>query len=264
VYRFLATPRWLGLAALALAMAVVMVGLGNWQLDRYRQRSTINERIDAAATAAPVPVTEVLHPGARPARSAAYTRVTATGRYDPDHEILVRGRALDGQVGYEVLTPLRLADGSALLVDRGWVPPRRGSGRAAASAVPAAPAGEVTITGVTRLPERAIGAVGNEGGRLEVLRIAPGQLAGALPYPLLGGYVTTTQEGLQPVPAQHERAWQNAGYTVQWWAFAALTLVGYGYLARREARQRREDAQARCSARTESIVSASAADLSSR
>jgi cytochrome oxidase assembly protein ShyY1 len=38
------------------------------------------------------------------------------------------------------------------------------------------------------------------------------------------------------VPAGHENAWQNAGYVVQWWAFAALTVFGYGYLARREAR----------------------------
>ena len=36
-------------------------------------------------------------------------------------------------------------------------------------------------------------------------------------------------------PPDTENAWQNAGYVVQWWAFAALTLYGYVYLARREA-----------------------------
>jgi cytochrome oxidase assembly protein ShyY1 len=264
VYRFLLTPRWLGLAAAIAVLAAVMVGLGNWQLDRYRQRSAINDRIDAAATAAPVPVTDVLRPGERPAKGSAYTRVTATGRYDPAHEILVRGRAVEGRVGFEVLTPLVLADGSAVLVNRGWVPLGRGASAAAEPAVPAAPGGETTVTGLVRLPERHVGAVGRRGARLEVLRIAPGQLAKELPYPLLGGYVTTEQDGLEPIAANHERAWQNAGYTVQWWAFAALALFGYVYLARREARQAKETDHDRCSASTESIVSASAADLSSR
>ena len=37
------------------------------------------------------------------------------------------------------------------------------------------------------------------------------------------------------IPADHENAAMNAGYVVQWWAFALLTLAGYVYLARREA-----------------------------
>jgi cytochrome oxidase assembly protein ShyY1 len=72
-----------------------------------------------------------------------------------------------------------------------------------------------------------------------VRRIAPASLS--LPYPVYGGYVMLDEQTpaadsrFTPVPADHENAWQNAGYVVQWWAFAALTLVGYGYLARREA-----------------------------
>jgi hypothetical protein len=87
VYRFLLTRQWLGLAALMLALAVVMVGLGNWQLSRFQQKSAINDRIDAAAAAEPVPVGSVLSSRV-PARAERYTRVTATGRYDPANEIL--------------------------------------------------------------------------------------------------------------------------------------------------------------------------------
>src|SRR5690606_20888292 len=54
--------------------------------------------------------------------------VVATGTYDPQDEVLLRGRSLDGQPGYHVLTPLVLdatagaLAGRALLVERGWVP----------------------------------------------------------------------------------------------------------------------------------------------
>jgi cytochrome oxidase assembly protein ShyY1 len=235
VYRFLLTRRWLGFAALAVVLATVMVGLGNWQLDRYHQRVAINDRIDAARHAAPVPVTDVLRPGQAPANSQRYTRVTATGRYDPAHEILVRGRTLDSRVGFEVLTPLVLPGGVALLVDRGWV--AAGAGARTVPAVPAPPGGDVTVVGAVRLPERAVGRVETLGGRLQVRRVSPAQLAGSLPYPVLGGYVTTEQDGLAPIAVEYEGTLQNGGYALQWWAFAALTLVGFGYLARRQARE---------------------------
>ena len=237
MYRFLLTRRWLGLAALALVLAVVMVGLGNWQLDRYHQKVAINDRIDAAAGAAPVPVTNVLVTGRAPSKEQRYTRVTATGRYDTANEILARGRTVDGQVGFEVITPLVLQNGAALLVDRGWV--AAGANAAVVPDYPRAPSGEVTVTGAVRLPEHRIGAVERTDGRLQTRRINPGQLAGDLPYPVLGGYVSAEQVGLRPVAVEYEGTLQNGGYALQWWAFAALTLVGYVYLARRQAKENR-------------------------
>ena len=62
-----------------------------------------------------------------------------------------------------------------------------------------------------------------------------------MPYPLYGAYVTMDGQippadpAFVPIPADHENAAMNAGYVVQWWAFALLTLAGYVYLVRREA-----------------------------
>jgi cytochrome oxidase assembly protein ShyY1 len=243
VYRFLATPRWLGLAALALLLATVMVGLGDWQLHRYQARAAINARIDAGASGPAVPITQVLptpggtgaHVGPPPPATSEWTRVQVTGRYDQSHETLARGRTVQGGVGFEVLTPLVLADGSAVLVDRGWLvsPP---GGALVTPDVPAPPAGEVTVTGPIRRPESGA----DKPVRHSVRRISPARLG--LPYPVYGGYVVLDEQtppvdaGFTAVPPTHENSWQNAGYTVQWWAFAALTIFGYGYLARREAR----------------------------
>src|SRR5690348_6085607 len=106
-----------------------MVLLGCWQLDRFHQRNSVNDRIDAGAVATPVPLDKVLarpdgpagSVGPAPAEADRFTRVEASGHYDTEHEVLVRGRTVDGAVGYEVLTPLVLADNTAILVDRGWV-----------------------------------------------------------------------------------------------------------------------------------------------
>ena len=238
VYRFLLAPRWLAFAALMLLAAATMVGLGRWQLARYHERSAINARIDAAGGTAPVAVTGVLRAGAAPPESAEWTRVTAIGHFDPVREILVRGRTLDGRVGFEVVTPLVLTDGTALLVDRGWIPPA-GSGMAARPTVPAAPTGEMTVTGRVRLPESHAAAPEQRDGTLETRRIAPAVLARALPYPgVLGGYVTAEgQPGFSPIPVEKENAGMNAGYVVQWWMFAALTLGGLIWAVRREARK---------------------------
>ena len=246
MYRFLATPRWLGYAALTLAAAATMVMLGFWQLDRYHQRSAINDRIDAGTVATPVPLGRVVAApaggagtvGPAPAASAHWTRVEVSGRYDPEHEILVRGRTVNGRVGFEVLTALVLADGTAVLVDRGWVPPASG-GAIAAPTVPAPPGGAVTVVGRLHPPESQGGRPQTIGGHLETRRVAPRSIAPALPYALYDGYVglDETAAGLTPVPVDKENALQNGGYVIQWWLFAAGALVGFGYLARRAARE---------------------------
>jgi cytochrome oxidase assembly protein ShyY1 len=242
VYRFLVTPRWLGFLALALLLAAIMVGLGDWQLHRYHERAAINARIDAGNSGPTVPIEQVLtapggaagHIGPPPSAAAEWTRVRLTGRYDQSHETLARGRTVDGEIGFEVLTPLLLADGSAVLVDRGWLPSPPG-GALATPDVPTAPTGQVSVVGPVRRPESAA----DKPVHNTVRRIDPARLS--LPYPAYGGYVMLDEQTpkadsrLTPVPSEHENAWQNAGYVVQWWAFAALTLFGYVYMARREA-----------------------------
>ena len=150
--------------------AATMVGLGLWQLSRYHYRSDINARIDAAAQQPPLPLAEVLaapdggRVGAAPAAEATWSVVTVTGRYDQAHEILARIRTLHGTVGFEVITPLVLADGTAVLVDRGWIPAAGGRRR--------------------ERPGRARRAVGRgHGGRTGARPGEPGHGAGAVRRP---------------------------------------------------------------------------------
>ncbi|MEV6345077.1 SURF1 family protein [Actinoplanes sp. NPDC051851] len=247
MYRFLLTPRWLAAAALAVVASVVMVMLGNWQLRRYHERHEINTRIDAADSVSAVNLTSVLAAptttgtaGAAPGESLAWTKITVTGQYDTAHEIQARGRTVEGDVGFEILTPLRLAGGAAVLIDRGWVPAPE-AGALASPVVPAAPTGEVTVIGQIHLSESRPAPVEERDGRLDTRRVNLPRLAGELPFPVYGAYVLLTTStpadaaGFTPVPIEHEDAWQNGGYSVQWWLFSVMPYVLLFYQARREA-----------------------------
>jgi cytochrome oxidase assembly protein ShyY1 len=256
VYRFVLTPRWLGYALLTVVLATVMVLLGFWQLDRYHQRSAVNARIDAASRTPPVQLATVLpaptgragSTGPAPSSGATWTRVSVAGRYDPSHEILVRARTVDDRVGFEVVTPLVLGDGTAMLVDRGWVAPARGAATLK-PVVPAAPTGDVTVVGWLRAPESGADQPQKIEGQLEVRRIAPTAMASTMPYPVWGGYVTLDEQvppadqRLVPIPPDHQNALQNGGYVIQWWLFAAIAVGGFGYLVRREAHDAMSAAQ---------------------
>jgi cytochrome oxidase assembly protein ShyY1 len=141
------------------------------------------------------------------------------------------------------VTPLVLADGTSVLVDRGWVPAAAG-GFSEAPAVPVPPPGEVTVVGRVRQPESGARPPDDFAGRPSVRRIAPERIAPELPYPLYGAYLTLESQtpaadpGFVTIGPQYENAAMNAGYVVQWWVFAALTLAGLGYLVVREGRTR--------------------------
>jgi cytochrome oxidase assembly protein ShyY1 len=134
------------------------------------------------------------------------------------------------------VTPLVLADGTAVLVDRGWVPSANGDAISPPVASPPPP-GEVTVVGQLHLSESWPSAISERDGRIDTRRISLPHLAGKLPYPVYGAYVLLSDpaEGFSPIPIDHEDSWQNGGYAVQWWIFAVMALLAYGWQARKEA-----------------------------
>src|SRR5205085_3823782 len=74
-------------------------------------------------------------------------RAQATGRYEPELDVIWRGQVRGDQDGVDVLTPLRLDDGTAVLVDRGWI------ARPSGAVVPRA-AGRVVVRGIVEAPHR--------------------------------------------------------------------------------------------------------------
>jgi cytochrome oxidase assembly protein ShyY1 len=237
--RVVLSRRWLTALAMAVLFAVACYFLGQWQWHRHEDKAARADRIERHYSARPVQVSRVMpRTGVDLPRALEWTRVTATGRYDAQHVMLVRNRPNNGVFGYEVVVPLRLTGGADLLVDRGWIP----NGRTAAepSRTPATPAGEVTVTGWLRLGEPSFGR-----------KLPPGQLASVnlteaqkqSRTPLYGAYLIGSSEAGAP-GANIERPQALArpdigqgphlAYALQWWLAApvgfVLVLVG----ARRE------------------------------
>jgi cytochrome oxidase assembly protein ShyY1 len=246
VYRFLATPKWLGFAALMLVLSATMIGLGFWQLDRYHIRHGINVRIDHANATAPVPLTSVISLTRPATDDQEWVRVTVTGMYDPARTVVARNRSVNSTVGFEILVPLTLSNGSSVLVDRGWIPPGPGNGLTAPP-FPNVPAGPVTVTGRIHKPESGGDSPVALGGQTTVRRIDPAKIAPSIglssayaDYVLLDAQSPSAASGFTRIPADRQPSWMNAGYTVQWWLFAALAIGLFGYMARREAHDRRD------------------------
>ena len=222
----------------AFVVAAVCVRLGFWQLDRLHGRKDANRGIAAAEGRPPAPLSTLLASTPDPT-VLRFRRATIAGRYDPAHEVLLYGRnASTGEAGDHVLTPLVLPDGSAIVVDRGWVPiestvPLSGSD--------AAPAGQVRITGVLFPPDALSTPVAGASPAVNVTKVDLGQLGGQVPYPLLPFYVLLQhqdppQSGRLPEmpPLPPFTNGPHLSYAVQWFSFAAIAIVGYGVVLRRE------------------------------
>jgi len=104
-------------AVLMLTGAAVCVRLGIWQVSRLHQKQAMNAALLEALAAPPL----VLGSVPAPPDSVRHRRVRARGRFDETHQLLLVGRSHDGSPGVDVVTPLLLDGGSAVLVDRGWL-----------------------------------------------------------------------------------------------------------------------------------------------
>ncbi|MFE7559724.1 SURF1 family protein [Kitasatospora sp. NPDC057500] len=253
MYRFLLSRRWLIALLIALLLIPTTIRLGFWQLHRHEARVDRNELVARSLAAEPVPYdTLSAAPGSAVPKDLTWRPVTAAGEYDPVHEFVVRKRtdSSGDKIGYFVVTPLVLADGGGtVLVNRGWVP----SGTSATDypAVPAAPAGQVTLTGRLRADETATGSLKDRAGLpdRQFNLISTAQQTKESGAALLGGYLELTatepspadQPELLPEP-NHSDIGPHMAYAIQWWLFTAMIPVGFVVMARREAKDRRKEA----------------------
>lgn len=230
--RFLLSRRWIIFFLVVTALAYAAWWLGEWQFGRLHDRKDSNAVIERNEDAAPAPVADVLAPGRPVAADDEWRRVTATGTYAVDDTVIVRYRTRDSDPGVDVLVPLVTADGTALLVDRGWMPAENAG--SADVTPPAPPAGEVTVVGwvrqdgsgaSTRVEDQSTRAVSS----LEVAK--------ALDLRMYAGFIELDSEdpapaeSLEPVELPDLGEGPHFFYGLQWWFFGLLAVVGFVYLA---------------------------------
>ncbi len=250
-WRFALTPKWLVRHVLVVALVATMILLAFWQLRRLDEKRTYKELVEARQEQ-PAADVESLVPadadvGAASVDAVLYRSVRAVGTYEAADTVVVENRTYNAAPGAWVLTPLRLDDGTAVIVNRGFI----GFDRSGTIVPPPPPAGRVTVTGLVFPSQRrgSFGPTDAPEGRLgELARVDLGRYAAQLAYPILPAYVqlVTTDPPEPPSAAgapelvalgpPEPGLGPHLSYAVQWFIFTAIASGGYVLLLRRVAR----------------------------
>lgn len=214
---------------LTIVLLGILLSLGFWQLDRAEQkRKLVADFEQGVGDRTPLRLTSA----SDVAPEFEYSRAEARGSYDNSQQFLLDNRTRGGRVGYEVLTPLITANGSAILVNRGWVPLGMSRDR-----LPQVVVGEQprTVIGLLKLSPGKVFMLGAEQPRTiwpyRVQHVDVDLFSKELGYPVSpytllldsqqpDGYV----RDWRPVEFGPER---NVGYAVQWFGLAAALLTIY-------------------------------------
>jgi surfeit locus 1 family protein len=206
----------------AVLLIAVTLSLGVWQTRRGDEKEARQRLLEARMRETPVALTGSVDSP----EPLLYRHVRATGEYDAARQIYLDNQVMRGQAGYYVVTPLKLRDGSLVLVNRGWI----ARGRSYPEPPPAqVPAGRVEVSGLATLPPARfleLGSqyvTGNVWQNLTIERYR--KVAGAPLVPIIV-LADTPGAGLEPV---HETP--DAGvakhreYALTWFSLAATALA---------------------------------------
>jgi len=251
-YRFALRPKWILSHVFLVAMVAAMLWACSWQLSRLHEKQARNRKVTDRTALPVVRIDDLAKPGDdyAAAQDVQFRRAQAVGTYRADQEVLVRSRSRDGAPGSWILTPLEEADGTTVVVNRGWVP---NSGQL--EKVPAqytAPKGTVTVVGLVQ-PTETRGSFGprdpKTGTLTNLARADIARLDQQVPEDLLPLFLqlqtqrpkaTTTYPAPVPQPTLDEGP--HLSYAIQWAAFSTAAIVFYPLILRRRAREIEKEA----------------------
>jgi cytochrome oxidase assembly protein ShyY1 len=242
---FLLRPGWIALALVVVAFTYLcFTVLAPWQLGKNSRTSRENQQIEYSLSTPPVPLKTILPQQDSSAPNEQWRRVTATGHYLPDLQVLARLRVVDGDQAFEVLAPFVVDNGPTVLVDRGYVRPEPGSH---VPQFPRPPQETVTLTARLRdsepLPKDK--EPFSRDGVQQVYSINTDQVSSLTKTPLAGSYLQLVENqpgGLGLIGVPHLDAGPFLSYGIQWITFGIFAPIGLGYFVYSEIRARRREA----------------------
>lgn len=224
--------RWLLLVA-TLAAAGLTARLGVWQLSRAEQKLMLQQTLQSRRALPPIAPQDLAR-SADAASAQHYRRIDLAGNWLPAQTVYLENRQMNARPGFFALTPLLLADGTAVVVQRGWLP-RDMADRTHISVVPPL-AGPVQVHGhIAPAPSRLYDVAGAAAGpiRQNLALDAFAQETGLTLRPL----TIVQDDGPTPVSDGLLRQWhmpavdvqKHYGYAFQWFAISALILGLYAW-----------------------------------
>jgi surfeit locus 1 family protein len=205
-------------------VALVCARLGAWQVHRLQERRAVNAAALAARSMPPVTIQE----SAAVDTGLVDRRVVATGHYDDNQAIILRGRVHQGVPGVEIVSPLVLGPGQgAVLVNRGFVP--------TPDAFTVAPdslrePGRVRVEGIALPIGSGRGAPLTRGRETTWAALDLQALADRLPYPFSPIHIRQLPDSALPrFPRRLDPPALDDGphlsYAIQWFSFSVMALV---------------------------------------
>lgn len=206
----------------------LLCGLGKWQLDRLQWKLGLIAAADTRSHAPPVPLDSLL---GKPARDVEYTHADAEGAFIADKRAYLFSQLEDGRIGFQLLEPLRLADGRVLIVDRGFVPQ---ADKDMPTETPPPPAGETRIAGLVRADQKPglFAAPPDLANKVFYVRDIP-EIASALGLsgvlPVMLAEDLTGPHGSYPEGGHTRLTFRNdhLQYAFTWFSLALVLLVMY-------------------------------------
>lgn len=217
-----------------LLLGSLCIRLGFWQLSRRIERRAENERIEQLLALSPADLpSETISP-----EEWEYRRVGIYGKFDTDESVVLRNRAYRDQPGVHLVTPMILEEtGTAILVDRGWIPVTQFLPEEIAAYEAF---GDFAVAGILRLsaPEPTFSLLADptlEPGEdplkeWRVLNVE--RIQEQIPYALYPMYLQMT--GSNPAPGSYPiprpgvdlSDGPHLSYAIQWFSFSAIAFVG--------------------------------------
>ncbi|HKW48902.1 MAG TPA: SURF1 family protein [Gemmatimonadaceae bacterium] len=219
---------WLFLL-LAAVLGAACIRLGFWQLSRLAQRRARNAVVSGRLSEPVVPIT-TLHADS----FSVLRRAIISGTPDFDHEIALAARTYQGSPGVYLFTPLHVAgNDTAILVNRGWIYAPDGASvdlsRWRETGTSFVGYTELIPHGQSNAPDGVLRRDARVARELNLVTVNS-----LLPYPVSSLYlVATEQDTTKPVaervarlPAPTLDEGPHLSYAFQWFAFAAIALIG--------------------------------------
>lgn len=228
-------------AAFTAAGLAVLLWLGFWQLERLEWKTDLLVRIDENMAAPPLTLPEDIGSGRLPETMDLsrweYRHVCAEGEFLNGKEMhLFAADVHSGAAGYHVYTPFRREQGSAVIVNRGWVPPEK---KDTATREDSRIEGPAIVCGILRLSrEKGWLTPENQPGFNEWYYPDSEQMALAAgletPHPVFIDADEGANVGDYPVGGQTRVDIPNnhLGYAVTWFGLAAALLGVFAVFAR--------------------------------
>ena len=220
----------------ALACALLTGRFGVWQLSRAHTKLA-NEALVKERSAMPPLVAGELARDAATAEAQWQRHITLSGQWDAVHTVYLMNRSMGDRSGFYVMTPLRLPDGGAVVVQRGWI--ARDDAEPMKAPPVATPAGTVTLQGhVAPWPSHWIDIGHATGGpvrqNLELPAFTTESGLALRPETVVeDANADNAADGLRrdwPTAAAGVSVATNYGYAVQWFAMSVGFLGLYVWL----------------------------------